>query len=86
MTVPADKPQMLSEAQKIVDRITVNFRRGLMTDEERYKAVVETWRETDDAESAVRSAVSDIPFRAPCADMKYSSTSSPSRKFDLIGY
>ena len=49
MTVPADKPQMLSEAQKIVDRITVNFRRGLMTDEERYKAVVETWRETDDA-------------------------------------
>ena len=49
MTVPADKPQMLAEAQKIVDRITVNFRRGLMTDEERYKAVVETWRETDDA-------------------------------------
>ena len=30
-------------------------------------------------------AVSDIPFRAPCADMKYSSTSRPSRKFDLIG-
>ena len=36
-------------------------------------------------ESAVRSAVSDIPFRAPCADMKYSNTSRPSRKFDLIG-
>ncbi len=42
MTVPADKPQMLEEAQKTVDRITMNFRRGLMTDEERYKAVVET--------------------------------------------
>ena len=36
-------------------------------------------------ESAVRSAVSDIPFRAPCADMKYSNTSRPSRKLDLIG-
>ncbi len=36
-------------------------------------------------ESAVRSAVSDIPFRAPCADIKYSNTSSPSRKLDLIG-
>ena len=36
-------------------------------------------------ESAVRSAVSDRPLRAPCADMKYSSTSRPSRKFDLIG-
>ncbi len=36
-------------------------------------------------ESAVRSAVSDMPFLAPCAEIKYSSTSSPSRKFDLIG-
>ena len=36
-------------------------------------------------ESAVRSAVSESPLRAPCAEMKYSSTSSPSRKFDLIG-
>ncbi len=48
MTVPAEKAEMLEEAQKTVDRITMNFRRGLMTDEERYKAVVETWKETDD--------------------------------------
>ena len=48
MTVPAEKPQMLAEAQETVDRITMNFRRGLMTEEERYKAVVETWKETDD--------------------------------------
>ena len=48
MTVPAEKPQMLAEAQATVDRITMNFRRGLMTEEERYKAVVETWKETDD--------------------------------------
>ena len=40
MTVPAEKQQMLDEAQATVDKITMNFRRGLMTDEERYKAVV----------------------------------------------
>ena len=36
-------------------------------------------------ESAVRSAVSARPLRAPCVAMKYSSTDRPSRKFDLIG-
>jgi hypothetical protein len=36
-------------------------------------------------ESAVRSAVSESPFLAPCAEMKYSRTSSPSRKLLLIG-
>ena len=35
--------------------------------------------------SAVLSAVSARPFRAPCVEMKYSSTDNPSRKFDLIG-
>lgn len=48
MTVPAEKPQMLAEAQNTVDHITMNFRRGLMTEEERYKAVVETWKDTDE--------------------------------------
>ena len=47
MTVPAQKPQMLEEAQKTVDLITKNFNRGLITEEERYRAVVETWNETD---------------------------------------
>ena len=47
MTVPAKKPEMLEEAQKTVDLITKNFNRGLITEEERYRAVVETWNETD---------------------------------------
>ncbi len=47
MTVPAQKPEMLNEAQATVDRISQNFRRGLITEEERYRAVVETWNETD---------------------------------------
>ncbi len=47
MTVPAQKPEMLNEAQATVDRISQNYRRGLITEEERYRAVVETWNETD---------------------------------------
>ena len=47
MTVPARKQEMLEEAQATVDQISTNFRRGLSTEEERYRAVVETWNETD---------------------------------------
>jgi len=49
MTVPASKPRMLDEAQETVDKISINFRRGLITEEERYRSVVETWNETDKA-------------------------------------
>ncbi len=48
MTVPPQKPQMIEDAQNTVDRITKQYKRGLITDEERYKEVVETWKETDD--------------------------------------
>ena len=47
MTVPAQKQEMLDAAQATVDKIAQNFRRGLITEEERYRAVVETWNETD---------------------------------------
>ena len=48
MTVPPQKPQMIEDAQNTVDKITRQCKRGLITDEERYKEVVETWKETDD--------------------------------------
>ena len=48
MTVPAKKPELIKNAQDTVDRITKNYKRGLITEEERYKEVVETWKETDD--------------------------------------
>ena len=48
MTVPAKKKEMIENAQAQVDRIAKNFRRGLLTEEERYRAVIETWKETDD--------------------------------------
>ena len=48
MTVPPQKPEMIKNAQDIVDKITKNYKRGLITEEERYKEVVETWKKTDD--------------------------------------
>ena len=48
MTVPEKKPELIQKAQDTVDRITKNYKRGLITEEERYKEVVETWKETDD--------------------------------------
>ena len=48
MTVPPQKPQMMQEAQDTVDKITKNYKRGLITEEERYKEVVDTWKKTDD--------------------------------------
>ena len=48
MTVPPQKPELIAQAQDTVDKITRNYKRGLITDEERYKEVVETWKNTDD--------------------------------------
>ena len=47
MTVPADKAKMLEDAQATVDEIAAKYRFGFVTDEERYRAVVDTWTETD---------------------------------------
>ena len=47
MTVPPEKPELIKKAQDTVDKITRNYKRGLITEEERYKEVVETWKDTD---------------------------------------
>ena len=48
MTVPPKKKEIIAEAEATVERISKDFRRGLTTEEERYKAVIETWKEADD--------------------------------------
>ena len=48
MTVPPEKPELIKKAQDTVDLIAKNFKRGLITEEERYKEVIDTWKETDD--------------------------------------
>jgi DNA-directed RNA polymerase subunit beta' len=47
ITVPPQKKELLEEAQNTVDTISRKYRRGLMTEEERYRTVVETWNEID---------------------------------------
>ncbi len=47
MTVPSKKTELLEKAQDTVDTITMKYRRGLVTEEERYKGVIETWKKTD---------------------------------------
>ena len=48
MSVPGAKKQLIDDAEKTIEKITKNFRRGFTTEEERYKAVVETWKQADD--------------------------------------
>ena len=48
MTVPEAKKTILSDAEKTVENISRKFRRGLLTEEERYKAVINTWKVADD--------------------------------------
>ena len=48
MTVPPQKKEIIAEAEKTIEQITKNFRRGLLSEEERYKEVIETWKRADD--------------------------------------
>ncbi|MBR5177519.1 MAG: DNA-directed RNA polymerase subunit beta' [Lachnospiraceae bacterium] len=48
MTVPPEKKEIVAKAEADVDTIAKKYRRGFLTDEERYKAVIETWRKADD--------------------------------------
>ena len=45
--VPPQKKELLERGQDTVDQISKNYRRGLITEEERYRAVVSTWTEID---------------------------------------
>ena len=54
MVIPESKQQLLDEAEAKVDRIENRFRRGLITDDERYKLVIDVWTKcTDDIGSAL---------------------------------
>ena len=46
MKIPATKPKLISEAEEKVDKYKKAYRRGLISDEERYDNVIKTWQET----------------------------------------
>jgi len=55
MTVPPQKSEIIAEADKKVDEVTKHFRRGLLTDEERYRRVISIWEEcTKDVTTALQ--------------------------------
>ncbi len=49
MKIPGDKKEILADAENQVLKIEKNYKRGLITDEERYNEVVEVWKNTTDA-------------------------------------
>ena len=46
MTVPEEKKELIAAAEHEVEQITKNFRRGLLSDKERYDSVIKVWEET----------------------------------------
>ena len=47
MEVPADKPKIMADAEATIENIAKEYRRGRMTEEERYSTVIDTWKEAD---------------------------------------
>ncbi len=47
MEVPADKAEIIADAEATIENIAKEYRRGRMTEEERYNTVIETWKEAD---------------------------------------
>ena len=47
MTVPARKQELLAKAQETVDKLALDYHYGMLTEKERYKQVIETWKKVD---------------------------------------
>ena len=61
INVPEKKADILERTTAEADRVEQQFRRGLITDEERYNKVVELWtRATDEVTDAVKDLLSPI--------------------------
>ncbi len=59
------KPEIVAEAQKTVDKINKQYKRGLITDEERYNNVISTWNNATDQVKAELEAVSHTDIDNP---------------------
>ncbi len=47
-SIPPEKKNLIAEAEQKVEQITDLFNQGLLSDEERYKMVIDTWNDTTD--------------------------------------
>ncbi|MEL7234802.1 MAG: hypothetical protein AAGK74_09920, partial [Chloroflexota bacterium] len=48
LTIPAERPEVLQAAEEVVERAERDFRRGLLTEEERYQITIEQWSHAKD--------------------------------------
>ncbi|MCL0032695.1 DNA-directed RNA polymerase subunit beta' [Peptococcaceae bacterium] len=48
ITIPKEKKEILSESEEKVDKVEKQYRRGLITQEERYRKVIEIWNDATD--------------------------------------
>ena len=61
MHIPAGKDEIVKKADETIVNIEKNFRRGIISEEERYNAVVKTWKTaTDDVEKALKADMDDF--------------------------
>ena len=59
--VPAAKKDILAEADKQVEKVRNQYRRGLITDDERYKTVINIWEKaTNDVSKAMEENFDDL--------------------------
>ena len=59
--VPAAKKEILAEADKQVEKVRNQYRRGLITDDERYQSVVNIWEKaTNDVSKAMEENFDDL--------------------------
>ena len=57
-TIPPQKKEIISEAEKKIDLVTDQFKNGLLSDSERYNAVLKTWEKaTNDVTDALQKGL-----------------------------
>ncbi len=70
MEIPETKKQLLAAAEKEIDKITKQYKRGMVSDEERYNLVIKTWTETSD--EVTKALMSNLDALNPIYMMAHS--------------
>ena len=79
------KPEIVAAAQKVVDNINKQYRRGLITNQERYEKVVETWNNATDEVKAELQEKADADLDNPIFMMMHSKARGNISNFTQVG-
>ena len=67
-----DKDKIVGESQKLVDKINKQYKRGLITEDERFNKVIETWNEAKDKVQAELEEIANKEVDNPIFMMMHS--------------